>query len=255
MKDFSFQGKVYLGERDTATGKPKALRWVDNASTLQLSLSEDTDKPRESHTGHKMVTSVIGKGQDGTFTLTLTAFSAQNLALALSGTVTDIVTGTVTAEAFPADLVVGDIIALDHRDVSDLVITDSTGTPVQLVEGTDYSIESAAGGLVKMLAVDTYTQPFKGAYSYAAATKIAAFTNPRPERYLLLDGINIADPAWPHVRVQAYRCSFDPVSNLDLIQDGQGNLELKGTLLYDAVNAATSSNGGYFNVELPDETA
>lgn len=255
MSDFSLQGKVYAATRDSSTGKPGALRWLDNASTLQLTLSEDVDKPRESFSGHKMVTSTIGKGQDGTFTLTLTSFSAKNLALALSGTVTDVTTGTVTAESFPDDLEVGDIVALDHRDVSEVVITDSaTDSPATLTADTDYSIESADAGLVKILALGSYTQPFKAAYSYAAATKIAAFTNPRPELYLVLDGINIADPNWPHVRADVFRASFDPVKTLDLINDGQGTLELSGTLIYDAVNATDSSNGGYFNMALASES-
>jgi hypothetical protein len=251
MKDFSFQGKVYVGLRGS-DGKPQALRWVDDASQLQVSLSVDTSERQESYSGNRLTSVRLRKSTKAEFTLTLNAFSKQNLVLAVFGTPADVATGTATAESFPADLVVGDVVALDHRDVSDLVITDSTATPKTLVEGTDYSIESGPGGLVKLLSLDTYTQPFKAAYSYAASVRVPMFTAGTPERYILLDGINTVDNS--RVRVRLYRASFDPASSLDFISDDLASLELKGGILFDQLNAADANLGGFGRIELPEET-
>jgi hypothetical protein len=51
----------------------------------------------------------------------------------LRGTIAEIAAGTVTGEVFPATVAVGDVIKLDKPyNVSDLVITDSAGSPVTL---------------------------------------------------------------------------------------------------------------------------
>ncbi|PZP39609.1 MAG: DNA mismatch repair protein MutL, partial [Pseudomonas fluorescens] len=53
-----------------------------------------------------------------------------NLALAFQATVADIAASTVTAEAFPTGLIVGDQVRLDHPFASNLVITDNgSGIP------------------------------------------------------------------------------------------------------------------------------
>ncbi|HET7300230.1 MAG TPA: hypothetical protein VFJ01_06205 [Oleiagrimonas sp.] len=256
MKDFSFQGKVYLGRRGS-DGKPEALRWVGDASQLQIQLSTDTEERQESWSGKRLTSVRLTKSTKAEFTLTLNDFSVGNLALALGATEQDVATGTVTAESFPASLEVGDIVALDHRDVSDVVISDSTsGTPATLVEGTDYAIESAAGGLIKVLSLGTtpYTQPFTAAYSYAATARLPLFTaGASSERYILLDGLNTVDQT--RARVRLYRGSFDPASQLDLITDSLSSLEMKGSVLFDQVNAADANLGGFGRIELPGEAA
>jgi hypothetical protein len=252
MKDFSFQGKVYLGMRG-ADGKPQALRWVDDSSQLQVKLSTDTEERQESYSGNRLTSVRLQKAKKAEFTLVLNAFSKQNLALGLYGSALDVATGTATAEAFPTGLAVGDVVALDHRDVSTVVITDSTATPKTLVEGTDYSIESAPGGLVKLLALGSpaYTQPFKAAYSYAASVRLPMFTAGIPERYLVFDGINTVDNS--RVRVRLYRAVFDPADTLDMITDALSSLSLKGSVLFDSVNVADANLGGFGRIELPGD--
>lgn len=252
MKDFSFQGKIYLGLRGS-DGKPQALRWVDDASQLQVKLSVDTEERNESYSGNRLTSVRLIKARKAEFSLTLNAFSKLNLGLALGATALDVATGSVTAESFPTGLQVGDVVALDHRDISAVVITDSTATPKTLVKGTDYAEESLPGGLIRILGLGSpaYTQPFKAAYTYAATVRLPMFTGPQPERYLLLDGINTVDNS--RVRVRLYRCSFNPVDTLDLITDSLSSLQLSGAVLYDSTNASDSSLGGFGRIELPSE--
>ncbi|WP_244539167.1 hypothetical protein [Pseudomonas aeruginosa] len=45
--------------------------------------------------------------------------------------------------------------------------------------------------------------------------------------------------------VTLYRCKFDPVSDLALINDEYGNFQLTGSVLYDTLNAADAKLGGF----------
>lgn len=252
MKDFSYQGKFWLGDR-LVTGRPGKLTWVGDAPTLSLKFSTDKSDRTESYSGNRATSASLKKATKGTFDLTLNWALAKNIALGLGGTIIDVPSGTVTAEPFPTGLAVGDTIMLDHRDISALVVTDSTASPKTLVAGTDYVIDSAPGGLVTLKALGTpaYTQPFKGAYSYGEGTNVVAFTTPSIEKYGVMDGINTVDNS--RVRVQVYRMQFDPVSDFGLIQDDLGNLQLSGSVLFDVVNASDDEFGGYMLTELPTE--
>jgi hypothetical protein len=250
MKDFSFQGKVYLGLRGS-NGKPLALAWVDDASQLQVKLTNDIEERQESYSGNRLPSVRMPKAKKAEFSLTLNAFSKMNLATALSSTPVDVATGSVTGEVFPSGLAVGDVVALDHRDISALAVTDSNATPATLTLGTNYSLESGPGGLVKLLNLGAYTQPFKGAYTYADSVRLPMFTAGQIERYLLLDGINTVSNE--RVRVRLYRCSFDPVPQLDLITDALSSLQLGGGVLYDSTNAADANLGGFGRIEMPKE--
>lgn len=248
MKDFSFQGKVWLATRGT-NGKPLALRWVDDASELQVKLTADKSERTESYSGNRLTSAVVQKGNKATFSLKLNAFLPENLALGLFGTPVTVSTGTVTAESFPLALENGDTIALAHSKVSSVVVTDSAGTPATLTPGTDYSLENTgASGLLNILNVGSYTQPFKAAYSFAGGIDVAMFTQPAPERYLILDGINTV--SGERVVVRLYRCHFDPSSQLDLISADFGELPLTGDVLFDSINAADATLGGFGKIEL-----
>jgi hypothetical protein len=248
MQDFSFQGKIWLGERDVA-GKPKALAWVGDAPTLQLKFSTDKSDRTESFTGNRVQSAQLKKGKKVEMTMTLNYFGGKQLALGLYGTVNTIAGGTATAEAFPDDVVVGDTIALARGNVSDVVVTDSaTSSPATLTANTDYAIESAAGGLITVKSLGAYTQPFKAAYAYAGGTDVTMFTGDIPERYLMLDGINTVDNS--RVIVRLWRCAFDPIAQLDLISDDFGQLQLGGSVLFDTINAADTALGGFGRIEL-----
>lgn len=256
MKDFSFQGRIWLGKRQS-NGKPDVLMEVGDAPKLQLKLSVDTADRTESQSGQRVQAARLQKGKKAELSMTLNYFGRTQLALGLYSKVNDVAAGTVTGEVFPPNLKVGDTIALDHGNVSNVVITDSTGTPKTLVDGTDYQLQSAAAGLITLRALGSpaYTQPFKGTYGYASSTDVSIFTDAIPERYLLLDGINTVDGEdyGKPVTVRLWRCTFNPISTLDLISDDFGQLELGGAVLYDSINAADSNLGGFGKIALPGE--
>lgn len=249
MKDFSFQGKIYLGAR-LAGGRPGALRWVGDAPVCTIALSTESETRRESYSGQRMPSATLSLGNNAEITLTLNYAEPQNLALGLYGSVSSGAGGTATDEALPADLVAGDTVVLDRGSVTDLVLTDSTASPVTLEEGTHYEIESAEAGTIRLLDVSTLEQPILANYTYGASQDVTMFTTTPPERYLLLDGINTIDGS--RIRARLYRVKFNPLTELPLINDTFGQIELTGAVLFDSDAAMDDALGGFGKLELPE---
>lgn len=252
MQDFSFQGKVYLGARLTG-GKPGALRWVGDAPKCDVSFATESETRKESYSGQRLTSARLRKGNEVTIAMTLNWAEAKNLALGLYGSELAVSSGSVSNESLPAGLAVGDVVALAHGGISALVVTDSTGSPVTLTLGTHYSIESANGGVIKILSLGSLVQPFKAAYTHTASADVTMFTSAPPERYLFLDGINTLDNS--PVKVRLYRVQFDPAATLPLINESFGTLEFTGAVLYDSEAAADAALGGFGKIELTTAVA
>lgn len=256
MKDFRFQGKVYAGMRN-ADGTPGTLAWLGDVPKLQIKLATDKDERQESYSGQSLTSVNSTKAKKATFDLTLNYFSKEVLALALFATVVDVSSGSVTGEALPTGVAAGDVIRLDYRDVTVLTLTGADGT-TPLVLGTDYSIESAPGGLIKVIdpthfndGTGTPASAATADYTYAASIRVPAFTADAPERYLVFDGKNTV--TGETVRIEIPRAQFDPISALDVISDALSQVDVTGALLYDSVNAADANFGGFARIsQAPD---
>jgi hypothetical protein len=242
MKDFSLQSKIYLATN--VNGKPQAMRWTGDA-LLKVNPSSSEESRKESYSGQRRTSATLNTGTEVSGTITFHTGSPENFAISLGGDVIDIASGSVTGEAFPTDLVAGELIALDHADISSLVINDSAGTPATLTEGTDYSIESAAGGMVKILDPASYTQPFTADYDYAARKDIVMSSQRSVVRYLVAIAENTVDGAEDNARLDLYRVKFNNVNELDLTATSLSGLEVPFTLLNDSNNESDSELGGY----------
>lgn len=249
MQDFSLQGKVYLGER-LSSGKPGAMHWVSDAALLNVSATVSEEKRTESYSGSRLTSATLNTGTEVTLNLTLNHATARNLALGLYGEQRTVASGSITSEALPAGLVDGDSVVLDRGEITSLVIEDSAGTPVELTLDTHYEIVSAAGGVIKFLDVAGFTQPFTADYDNGASLDVTMFTQQAPVRYLMLDGVNTVDGGGESVRARLYKCKFNPVSQLDLINSNFGEIALTGTALFDDQSAADAALGGFGRLEL-----
>lgn len=248
MEDFSFQGKVWIGTN--VNGKPQAMRWVGDAMVkAQFSASEETRK--ESYSGLRRTSATLTKDLEGKLTVQFFAGKPENFAIAMGGSVNTEAGGSVTGEAFPDSLVAGDFVMLDNPDISNLVVQDSAGTPATLVEDTDYRIEDAAGGMVEILNVGAYTQPFVGDYDYAARKSIALLTQRPVVRYLIVTAENTVDGATDTARLELYRAKLGYASELDLHAESLSGLQIEGTLLIDSNNDVDPKLGGYGRWHLP----
>ncbi|VFR34613.1 Phage protein [plant metagenome] len=238
---FSFQGRVLLAERQ-ANGKPAAMRFVGNASLLQLQLTaENTDKT-ESFSGSRGLYGRLNRSKAITVSLTLDEWLPANIALGLYSKPITLEGGTVTAEPFPPGLVAGDLVRLDHPFVSNVVLSDGA-EPAAPVPPAAYVLDSPNAGLVKIVDPTGLAQPFTAAYSHASADSLAMFTEKPPERWLMLDGINTVNQQ--PVVLELYRLQFDPLGTLDAINEEYGELALTGAGLIDADKVPDETLGGF----------
>ncbi|ATS92314.1 hypothetical protein DLP05_015 [Stenotrophomonas phage vB_SmaS_DLP_5] len=246
---FSGQGKVYIAERDSVTGRPGAFRFVGNVPELRISMSVDNLEHKESMSGSRLTDLRITREKTCELAFTLEDFSVENLSLGMYGATTELSGATVTAEPLPAGLKAGDYVRLDNPNVSSLVVKDGSATPVTLVEGTDYRVESAAFGTIQILtALTGKTQPLTAAYTSTTGGKsVNMFSAPSKERWIRFEGLNTADENKP-VLVELYRTTLDPMSELSLISDDLLKLELSGAVLYDQTKIANAALGQFGRV-------
>jgi len=243
-KYFFGKGKLFLAQRDV-NGKPGVLYWPGNVASLEVTLETDTLEHTESYSGQNLTDLRIITAKKASFNARVESFDIDALALGMYGNKVTVAGASVTNEALPSGLLAGDEIALANGKVSSLVIKDSAGSSATLVEDTDYSIEDADTGRIKILGLGSYTQPFKADYSYGARKDLGMFLNAAPERWLRYEGINLADNG-KKVVVEFYKALIDPMSNLPLISDNAvGGYDLKGSVLVDDKQSATSPLGQF----------
>lgn len=247
MAYFSGQGRVYIGERDEF-GNPKGLLPVGNVPDLKVSLSIETLEHKESQTGQRLTDLTLIKEKKGEFSCTLEELLTTNLELALYGTTTNDTTGgTVTDEALPNPVNVGELYVLQHQNISGLSIKDSAATPVT-VDTNHYRVNEKHGSIV-FNDLATYTQPFKASYSYGASRSTAMFTRPLPERWVRFEGLNTADGNRPVV-IDLYRVSINPAKELSVITDELLQFELSGNVLADLTKANDNTLGQFGRIVL-----
>ncbi|MDH2197881.1 hypothetical protein [Ectopseudomonas oleovorans] len=243
---FSFQGKIYLGER-SAQGKLVKSIWVGNAPACSVQFQTETTNKTESFSGNRLPYGRLRRGKTANITLSLDEWILENLILGLHGKSVPVTAGSATGEVLPTGIVAGDLVRLDKGFVSSVVITDSAGTPAPV----PHTVESPNAGLIRLGSLTGVTPPFSAAYSYAAAQSLSIFAETPPERWLYLDGINTENNR--PVLLDLYRVSFDPVGDLGLIHDEYGQLSMTGSVLYDPANANGSNMHGFGNVQWQDQ--
>lgn len=245
------QGPIFMGDYDAINGKAASgylvnLQKIGCAnSKLSITLSRSTKDIKESCSGNKLTFAQIETEKSAECALDMADFDKDMLAYALGGTLTAVTGSTVTGEAFPT-MAVGDTNSLKYTDVSSVVITDSAGTPATLVLNTDYSIESAAHGLISILNVGTYVQPFKAAYTYAAQGNVVGFNNTGIEKGVVYQGLNTQDGK--KYKVIIPRISFALDGEFNLLSTEETTISLKGQMLYVAEYANDTLYGPFMRV-------
>lgn len=211
------QGRCFSKQLN-GTGDAAKWRWWGNVSALQLAAETEAITKRESYSGSRGTVRNIVLPTALNLTGTIDQFDTKQLAMEIYGTATSEEAGTVTGEALPADLVVGDIVLLDHTGVSSLVITDSAGTPATF-PAASYELAADFGQLEILAAPTGLTEPLKAAYSYAGADQVAFLNAAQPIIAFRYQGVNLAENSAPVV-VEVYKLSVGVLAQLALIQDG-----------------------------------
>jgi hypothetical protein len=249
MAYFSGQGRVYIGARDS-NGNPLGLNFVGNVPELKVSLSVETLEHQESTSGQRLTDLQLIKTKKGEFSCTLEELIAINLGLALYGTTTDQVSGTVTNETLATPMATGSLYLLAKQNVSSVFIKDSSPTPKTL-PASQYQLNAKHGSLLinDITTGGPYVEPFKADYAYGAAQSTAMFTQPLPERWIRFEGLNTADSN-REVVIDLYRVAINPAKELSVITDELLKFELSGQVLADTLKPAAGDLGQFGRIVL-----
>lgn len=222
MEDSYFygQGEVEVA-KISAAGVQGPWIWLGDVSTMDGALSQTAITHRESFSGMKAKVREFHTELGIDWNLTLHRLNTKNVAMFTLGKETPLPAGTVTAEAFPTPLVAGNVVQLDHMNVTNLVLTDSlTPTPATLVRGVHYDYD--VYGDVKILslpAAPAPTMPLKAAYSHGAVEQVAFLAGERETYALRYKGINLAENGERCI-VEMYRTSAGLLQQLQMITSG-----------------------------------
>jgi hypothetical protein len=245
---YSFQGKIYLFKRNSSGGLTGGW-FIGNSPKSELDLSVERRKHKESTSGQRTTDKIQTTTKSGRLKITFEDIQKKNLLLAFSA-VEQSLSGAYTSsnfDTFATGQVVGDIVKLKQFNISTLVVKDSAGTPATLVLDTDYEIVSAKHGLIRILSLGSYTQPFKAQYAYAATTVLTGFEGSDDEEYYIYCALTNTEATTDQaIGVEVYRNVFDPAAALALINDEQGQLELEAEVLRDSTRADDTKYGAFF---------
>ena len=245
---FAGQGVVLMGARDITGSVAKAggLFEVGNCSELKLSVNTSTVEHKETTTGARAIDLRLTTEIKANMEVTIENFNAKNLSQAMRGNHVTAVSGTVTAEPFTG--YPGMISPLAHIKLSNVVVKTTASTPVTLVLGTDYDVNTEAGSIKCLAGGSVVTsQALTVDYSYEAQEEVHGLTQPMQTIWLRFEGLNSADTNKPVV-LDVFKFSTDPLKELEMIGDKVNAFQLAGTVLADLTQGSGVSR--YWRMKL-----
>ncbi len=248
---FYGHGELWLGDR-AADGSVATFESFAEIDELSISLASEsiTHMSKRSSIRVKDLDVVAGVSASGKFTTSI--FTATALKTYFFGSSAAVAAGTITAVSLGSGLAAGDIVKIpgDYRDITLTYIKDSAVSPATLVNGTDYEIDLAAG-MVKILNLGSYTQPFKITGTSSVGTGVGLLQTRKFEKYLRFKGINLADGD-QSVTVDLYKVQIKPTKELSLLGTGNepNKFEVEFEILKDTTKSTTATFGQLGDVKI-----
>lgn len=242
------QGPIYVGDYNQTTFKVEnEVKIGCGNRVLSMSLAREVAEIKESCSGSRLTLLEYEKSKSVTIKLEMQEFAPRELAMGLYGTADAVSGSSITDEAMPT-MENGEYYHTKYPKISSVSITDSAGSPATLVLNTDYSIDDANYGRIKILDITGLTQPFLVDYTYGAITNIQPFSITSVIKSVRFDGVSTADGS--KVRVLLPRVSFSPTSLFDFLGDEVATLSLEGKLLLAETPANDPILGTFGNIDL-----
>lgn len=245
---FSGQGILYGADRDSS-GNILAYRDLGNCSSLKVALATSVQEHKESRTGFRLIDFRLTTENKATVTMTLEKFTKKNLQLLMYGTESsNAAPTTVTGEIKKVGVTtvaVSDVYFTKYPNISSVVVKAGSTT---LTVTTDYTVDTVTG-LITIVSISNMGSSGNLTVDYTAAAyeSVVMFKDPVKERALRFNGLNTANSS-SNVNVELYRLIFDPVANLELINDQLATFELTGTALVDTTRFNDTTLGGFGRV-------
>lgn len=231
------KGKVYLDGR-----------FVGNVSALDVNITEERLEQTNYTSGGGGNCAVVRRIDSVELGMTMTAYDAENLAIAVFGETSADAGGTITDESISApDTLDNDTLVLTASliDTTQAVVLtdDPAGDPY--VQNTDYTI-GAAGITILASGSITPGQTLLVSYEAVAVDVVQALVTSGKIYELTFDGINEADAGAPLV-LKAYRVQFGPTEGLPMIGDEFAELPLTADILLDTTKVGAGISQ-YFTI-------
>ena len=236
----SLQGSSHLALN--VGGKATVLREMGNQTAVEMSISSETYERFETKSGKRQKVLEQTKARSVNLSITLDEQKREDVALAMQAEIVQSTGKTVTGETL-FTLKAGDEIKLGGFNLTNVVVKDSTASPVTLVEGEHYTLDAAYGTL-KLLSTDGITQPLKVDYTEGNVASSVLFTLPDgADYYFLFKGVNSIDNKRLSVELWRFKPSVD--GSLQLINDETGELTVTGSALADNTKQQDPKLGGF----------
>jgi hypothetical protein len=240
IKEYYGHGELWLGTA-VAGGMPSAFDTsIAAIDSLEITLAAEYIEHVSKRTSIAKKDLKVTRMVSGNGKLTCSQHSIALLKKYLYGNSSTVTGGAFAATAFAKALaVVGDYLPLpsNKKKVTSLVITDSAGSPATLALDTDYSADADAG-VIKILSVGAYTQPFKAAGTETAGTQLNIFQTTPALQGMRFKGINLADSNDVKV-VDFGKVQISPAASWSLLNDGNevNKYEIDFEILEDGSNS------------------
>lgn len=223
--------KSYIGVGRTYArrfGTTDKLRFVGNVGAINLKHKLKVEKQQD-YTRSGGGTAVrVERIEEISCDMTWLTFSAENMALAMSGAAVQVAAGTVVGETVKAHK--GTLATLAHPPSSITSVTPSGGGTAYVV-GTDYEL-SAGGLMFPETSAITEAANVLVSYAHAAYDRIEGAMGTTGELELFFEGLNEADSDKPAL-VDLWRVSMPSADEISLIGDKLGEMKFQGELLKD----------------------
>jgi hypothetical protein len=224
------QARVFIVERAFNGPDIGALDWVGDADNVDLTVSQKTDKIKESYTGKGLTAANPVTETDCMLKINVLDMKLQNWAMATWGDDSGAKAGgSVTGESIV--LFNGKYVKLANIGVSNVVVAGA-------VLNTDYVLDTAAHGMLRVLPGSSAAPvgiPFTimVAYDYAANNgKVEAFVLGQKFYRIVVAGLNTAQGNQPTI-LEVRQVQLEMAKKFDFIGKKHMAFELGGELLID----------------------
>ena len=245
----SLQGATYLARN--IAGNALVLRELGNQTSLKLSIESETYDRKETKTGKRQKVLDVPKSKGVNLEIMMDEQQREDVALAFQADMTTTQSGSITDEALAGTLKVGDEIKLDGFNLTAVTVTDSTALPVTAEVGTHYSVDEKYG-TIKILDLDTLTQPLKVSYIAGETESTVLFSLPDDaEYYLLFKGINSINDK--RLALELWRFKPSVQGEMDFINEETGEISIQGSALADTTKTTDPKLGGFGRIVYLDK--
>ena len=231
-RSFIGAGQIHIQPYD----KSAPLLPLGNVSEFTFSFEEDR-KELKNYLGGGGNRNVISRVSGITASVVAYDFTADNISLALRGSVAAVSTTAVTDEELVSYGVADELIPFNSLPDNSQSLTVKDSLDTVLTEGDDY--ERVKSGIKVLDGGGIDNQGIKVSYTPMKANMVQALVESGREFVLFMEGLNDAQEGLPF-NIRVHRVKFSPVQNLGFISDDFASIPLQIDVLADM---SISGNG------------